>query len=159
MKKIFTKNKILTFLLLALFLFFLNLNLKQSSNSDNIKINKQIEIDNDSVLKSIHQIDSIIHEVHLKNEEKDNQILRLKNVNKNNNKQVIKNKKEEFNYDIEPIYLKVESKIIDKNLIIINDTIVNTIYIYDTIEKIQIDTTVYKKEDIKKIKFKKKLFN
>jgi hypothetical protein len=159
MKKIFTKNKIVTFLLLALFLFFLNLNLKQSSYSDNIKINKQIEIDNDSVLKSIHQIDSIINDVHLKNEEKDNQILRLKNVNKNNNKQVIKNKKEEFNYDVEPVLLKVESKIIDKNLIIINDTIFNTIYIYDTIEKIQIDTTVYKKEDIKKIKFKKKLFN
>jgi hypothetical protein len=154
MKKIFTKNKIVTFLLLALFLFILNLNLKQNKYKKNFKINKDNVIDNDSILKSIHEIDSIINDVHLKNEEKDSQILKLKNVNKN--KKIIKNKKEELNYDVEPVLLKVESKIIDKNLIIINDTIVNTIYIYDTIKKIQIDTIVYKKEDIKKNKIQKK---
>jgi hypothetical protein len=125
MKKIFTKNKIITFSLLALFLFFLNLNLKQSRYKDNFKVNKQITIDNDSILKIIHQIDSIIHDVHLKSEEKENQILRLKNVNKNNNKKIIKNKKEEFNYDVEPVYFKTERKDTIINVITINDTLFN----------------------------------
>jgi hypothetical protein len=155
MKKIFTKNKIVTFLLLALFLFILNLNLKQNKYKKSFEINEENIIYNDSILKSIYEIDSIIHDVHLKNEEKNNQILILKNINKNNNKKVIKNKKEEFNYDIEPIYLKVENKDTVINLITINDTIINEIYMYDTIQKIQIDTIIYNKEDIKKIKFKK----
>ena len=155
MKKIFTKNKIVTFLLLALFLFILNLNLKQNKYKKSFEINEENIIYNDSILKSIYEIDSIIHDVHLRNEEKNNQILILKNINKNNNKKVIKNKKEEFNYDIEPIYLKVENKDTVINLITINDTIINEIYMYDTIQKIQIDTIIYNKEDIKKIKFKK----
>lgn len=155
MKKIFTINKIVTFLFSVIFLFILNLNLKQNNYKKNFEINKEKTIDNDSILKTIHEIDSIIHDVHLENEKKENQILRLKNVNKNNNKKIIKNKKEEFNYDVEPVYLKIESKDTIINIITINDTIVHEIVLYDTIQKIQIDTLVYDVEDIKKIKFKK----
>lgn len=155
MKKIFTINKIVTFLFSVIFLFILNLSLKQNNYKKNFEINKEKTIDNDSILKTIHEIDSIIHDVHLQNKEKENQILRLKNVNKNNNKKIIKNKKEEFNYDVELVYLKIESKDTIVNIITINDTIVHEIVLYDTIQKIQIDTLVYDVEDIKKIKFKK----
>jgi len=160
MKKIFTKNKIITILLLTFFLFLLNLNLKQNNHKNSIHINNTTITDSDSILKSMHEIDSIINEVHFKNEEKDNQILNLKNKNKDikiisNNNNNNNNNKEEFNYDFEPIFLKSERKETYINLIIINDTIINKIYIYDTIQKIQIDTIVYKKEDIKKIKFRK----
>jgi hypothetical protein len=158
MKKIFTKNKLISFLLISLFLFLLNLNLKEINSKKESKTkNSEESIDCNPLTDKFNEIDSIIQNVSLKNIEKDKEISKLnKSKNHPQIKEIyIEEKKEYLESYVIPTVLEYEKIDTLTSFVIINDTIVNEFFIYDTIQKIQIDTIVYKKEDIKKIKFRK----
>jgi cell division protein FtsB len=150
MKRVLSNKKILFFLSLILVLFFFKLNIQQENYKKNFKLTEQTAFKNDSIENVMIEIDSIILNIHSKKEEKELKPSQIKNKIKLKNDKV-----ENLNFNFETIYLKSENRDTFRNSIVINDTIINKIFMHDTIKITYVDTVFYQKKIIKNFKFRK----